>query len=107
MSLDAMAAGDDDASMRWTRRGAALAAIVGAAALASGSAGAHSRTVAPACKAGYYLNVSHHCVRRPTHAAKAPTGATAKCRDSTYSFSQHASGTCSHHGGVAVWIHHP
>jgi hypothetical protein len=53
MSLDAMAAGDDDASMRWTRRGAALAAIVGAAALASGSAGAHPRTVAPACKAGY------------------------------------------------------
>jgi hypothetical protein len=34
----------------------------------------------------------------------APPGATAKCRDGSYSFSQHHSGTCSHHGGVAVWL---
>jgi len=34
----------------------------------------------------------------------APPGATARCRDGTYSFSQHHSGTCSHHGGVAVWL---
>jgi Protein of unknown function (DUF3761) len=33
-----------------------------------------------------------------------PPGATARCRDGTYSFSQHHSGTCSHHGGVAVWL---
>ncbi len=32
-----------------------------------------------------------------------PAGATAKCNDGTYSFSQHRQGTCSHHGGVAVW----
>jgi Protein of unknown function (DUF3761) len=36
----------------------------------------------------------------PSHAA------TPLCKQS-YSFSEHASGTCSHHGGVAVWIHHP
>lgn len=30
-------------------------------------------------------------------------GATAKCRDGTYSFSATHSGTCSHHGGVEVW----
>jgi len=36
--------------------------------------------------------------------AGAPTGATAQCRDGSYSFSQHHSGTCSHHGGVAVWL---
>jgi hypothetical protein len=36
--------------------------------------------------------------------AAAPPGATAQCRDGTYSFSQHHSGTCSHHGGVAVWL---
>src|SRR5882762_7143286 len=30
-----------------------------------------------------------------------PTGATAKCKDGTYSKSHHHSGTCSHHGGVA------
>ena len=34
----------------------------------------------------------------------APPGATARCRDGTYSYSQHRSGTCSHHGGVAVWL---
>jgi hypothetical protein len=34
----------------------------------------------------------------------APPGATARCRDGTYSYSQHRSGTCSHHGGVAAWL---
>ncbi len=34
----------------------------------------------------------------------APPGATARCNDGTYSFSQHRSGTCSHHGGVAAWL---
>ena len=33
-----------------------------------------------------------------------PPGATALCRDGTYSFSQTHSGTCSHHGGVAQWL---
>ena len=33
-----------------------------------------------------------------------PPGATAQCNDGTYSFSQHHSGTCSHHGGVAQWL---
>ncbi len=75
--------------------------------MAASGASASAHAVAPACKAGYYENVSHHCVRRPTQAAKAPAGATARCRDGSYSFSEHASGTCSHHGGVAVWIHHP
>lgn len=30
-------------------------------------------------------------------------GATAKCQDGTISYSAHRQGTCSHHGGVAVW----
>ena len=34
----------------------------------------------------------------------APPGATALCNDGTYSFSATRSGTCSHHGGVAVWL---
>jgi hypothetical protein len=37
-------------------------------------------------------------------AASAPPGATAQCRDGSYSYSQHHSGTCSHHGGVAQWL---
>jgi hypothetical protein len=37
--------------------------------------------------------------------AKAPPpGATARCRDGTYSYSKHRRGTCSHHGGVAEWL---
>lgn len=30
-------------------------------------------------------------------------GPTALCNDGTYSYSAHHRGTCSHHGGVAVW----
>ena len=33
-----------------------------------------------------------------------PAGATALCKDGTYSFSTTRSGTCSHHGGVASWL---
>jgi len=50
-----------------------------------------------------------------TPSAKSPTGgstttsgsATARCDDGTLSYSQHRSGTCSHHGGVATWINPP
>jgi hypothetical protein len=56
------------------------------------------------CGADTYRNVDGQCVRRPTKAPTAPSGATAKCRDGTYSFSQHRQGTCSHHGGVAKWL---
>jgi len=38
------------------------------------------------------------------HAPVVPVGATAQCRDKTYSFSQHRRGTCSWHGGVKQWI---
>jgi hypothetical protein len=37
-------------------------------------------------------------------ASSPPLGATARCRDGTYSFSQHRSGTCAHHDGVAAWL---
>ena len=36
--------------------------------------------------------------------ARVPEGASARCRDGTYSFSRHHSGTCSRHGGVAQWL---
>lgn len=57
-----------------------------------------------ACSSGYYLNSRGNCVPRPVRANKPPAGASAKCRDGTYSFSQSRRGTCSHHGGVAVWL---
>ena len=43
--------------------------------------------------------------RAPSAATNAtgPQGATAKCRDNTYSHSKTHTGSCSHHGGVAQW----
>ncbi|HEY6330434.1 MAG TPA: DUF3761 domain-containing protein [Blastocatellia bacterium] len=52
----------------------------------------------------HYRNSSGNLVHSPVHARKAPAGATAKCADGTFSFSQHHQGTCSHHGGVAQWL---
>jgi hypothetical protein len=40
----------------------------------------------------------------PTSTRGAPSGASAICRDGSYSFSAHRRGTCSHHGGVAQWL---
>ena len=58
----------------------------------------------PSSCSGGYINVDGNCTPSPTHAPSAPSGSTAKCRDGTYSFSQHRRGTCSHHGGVAIWL---
>ena len=48
-----------------------------------------------------YTNVDGNHVNSPS---SNPAGATAQCVDGTYSYSQHHSGTCSHHGGVAQWL---
>jgi hypothetical protein len=37
-------------------------------------------------------------------AAGSPAGASAQCKDGTYSHSKQHSGACSHHGGVAKWL---
>lgn len=57
-------------------------------------------TAPASCGADYYLNVDGNCVHRPSDN---PSGASAKCRDGSYSYSQHRQGTCSGHGGVAAW----
>lgn len=48
----------------------------------------------------YYTNVSGHRVHSPVFNNGRPAGATAHCADGSWSFSEHARGTCSHHGGV-------
>ena len=53
---------------------------------------------------GTYVNSQGQTVPRPETCSSAPQGATAQCRDGTYSFSKHRNGTCSHHGGVAKWL---
>lgn len=52
----------------------------------------------------YYTNVNGHSVHRPVRSQSQPSGATARCRDGTWSFSEHRRGTCSYHGGVATWL---
>jgi hypothetical protein len=53
----------------------------------------------------YYVNSSGVKVKRPVAVKEViPVGATAQCRDNSYSFSQHRRGTCSHHGGVRKWL---
>src|SRR5205085_938639 len=51
-----------------------------------------------------YINVDGQRVPSPVFSSTAPAGASARCRDGSYSFSQHRRGTCSHHGGVAEWL---
>mgnify|MGYP001271690505 CR=1 FL=1 len=55
-------------------------------------------------KTKYYTNSDGERVQSPTYYNSAPQGATALCRDGTYSFSHSRRGTCSHHGGVSVWL---
>ena len=51
-----------------------------------------------------YINVDGQRVPSPVFTDRRPAEATARCRDGSYSFSQHRQGTCSHHGGVAEWF---
>jgi len=56
---------------------------------------------------GYYVNRSGDTVPRPCGNVRQeapPQGATAVCRDGTYSYSEHHAGTCSRHGGVQGWV---
>lgn len=60
--------------------------------------------VQPSCPNGTYVNSAGNTVCSPYASSSAPYGATAECRDGSYSFSQSHSGTCSHHGGVSQWL---
>jgi hypothetical protein len=55
----------------------------------------------------HYLNKDGQEIHAPAHSkgAAVPAGATARCEDGSYSFSQNHRGTCSHHGGVTAWLH--
>ena len=89
------------------------------ATLALAPAGARARPAAPRASApvaasaasasphlvesGHYRNVDGASLHSPAHTdnGAVPAGASAQCRDGSYSFSRHHRGTCSHHGGVA------
>lgn len=63
-------------------------------------------TVAPTQPGRSYTNSDGVRVQSPRRSADGsiPAGASAQCRDGTYSFSLHRRGTCSHHGGVSRWL---
>lgn len=94
--------------------GAIALSLVGPLASARGhSHGSHHHTHSSSSSAyddrlmesGSYINSDGRAVHRPAHTLSGnhPHGASAQCRDGTYSFSQHHRGTCSHHGGVSQW----
>ncbi len=60
---------------------------------------------ASTCTNGTYVNSAGNTVCKPEVSPSGPpAGATAKCSDGSYSFSESRSGTCSSHGGVAEWL---
>jgi hypothetical protein len=89
------------------RKVAAVAGITFAFAAALAAA---PTNLAPTAAAGPqcgdrpdYVASSGDCVHDPESASTPPPGATARCRDGDYSFSEHpySGGTCHGHGGVA------
>ncbi len=69
------------------------------------AASARQQRRSPVTSGRYYTNVDGERVPSPVRSRSVPAGASAQCRDGTYSFSRHRRGTCSHHGGVARWLH--
>jgi hypothetical protein len=53
---------------------------------------------------GAYVNSKGQTVPRPENCSGSPEGATAQCRDGSYSFSRSRRATCLHHSGVAKWL---
>jgi len=74
------------------------------ALLASATAAEARSKYASSCGSESYINSRGNCVHRPVASPRVPAGASAQCRDGTYSFSQSRRGTCSHHGGVSRWL---
>jgi Protein of unknown function (DUF3761) len=71
-----------------------------------GSASTSNPDEAALVEHGHYTNKKGEAVHAPAHSkdGKVPAGASAKCRDGTYSFSRSSRGTCSRHGGVGSWL---
>lgn len=63
-----------------------------------------TQTIPELSNDNYYTNSAGNKVHSPAYSDSVPAGASAKCRDGTYSFSQSRRGTCSRHGGVAEWL---
>jgi hypothetical protein len=86
-----------------------LTVILGGAALSGADFVSSASSADATGKCGYYVNSNGNQVPRPCGNWRSdsmpPPGATTRCQDGTWSWSQHpyARGTCSHHGGVASY----
>ncbi|MBZ9728331.1 DUF3761 domain-containing protein [Salegentibacter sp. JZCK2] len=58
----------------------------------------------PRSNVKFYTNSFGEKVQSPSYYNSPPNGATALCKDGTYSFSRNRRGTCSGHGGVKKWL---
>jgi hypothetical protein len=86
-----------------------LPIVLAISSLSVGAADArqrHAAAEATLLSHHHYVNVSGHQVHSPsrTLSGRAPAGASARCGDGSFSFSEHRRGTCSHHSGVAAWL---
>lgn len=85
--------------------GASSNATPSSARPARGVGGAAAGRSVSSSSGDYYMNKDGVRVRRPVFSSSGvPEGATAQCRDGSYSFSLNRRGTCSGHGGVARWL---
>jgi hypothetical protein len=82
----------------------ATAASAPAPAAAPAAAPAKPAVAAPAAATAAKSSTATKSAPTATAGNTDPAGATAKCKDGTYSKSAHRSGTCSSHGGVAEWL---
>ena len=57
-----------------------------------------------AAPSGAPAGVPHRAVRPAPKAQAHPAGATAVCRDGTFSYAAHHQGACSHHGGALKFL---
>ena len=88
----------DVASCTWTWQAPSVSTVIPATPTTIGSLSGSADT---GCSSGFYLSASGLCTLSPTQVAY--PGWTARCLDGWYSYSLSPSGTCSYHGGVALW----
>lgn len=89
--------------LAWPVCGQAKPVVPPRQAASASSAAVAQRPAPRLVEQGSYINRDGSRVHVPAHTVDGaePQGASARCRDGSWSISAHRSGTCSHHGGVA------
>lgn len=107
----AKAARCTDAKGKFIKCGAASAPMAASASMAKPPMAAAPAQVAKAPPAPMAAPAkpamkmaSAKAVTPTASSAGAPAGATARCKDNSYSMAKGHSGACSRHGGVASWL---